>query len=138
MQQEMPSVFNRENPALQNMKFIKFFLFSWVTFALVDLDPGTQLGSLFLRYREHTSVECRHQPYKCYASAIYGVGMKFGPLSLNIELFAWDLVWRNLDVDYLILSCLIPFRILFASSRFSGVVFPRKSKRVLTVLWGFY
>jgi hypothetical protein len=37
--QQKPSPLKREHPALQNMKFINFFLFLWVFFALLDLDP---------------------------------------------------------------------------------------------------
>ncbi len=31
----------REHPALQNMKFLNFFLFLWVIFALLDPDPDS-------------------------------------------------------------------------------------------------
>jgi hypothetical protein len=37
--QEKPSTLKREHPALQKMKFINFFLFLWVIFALLDPDP---------------------------------------------------------------------------------------------------
>jgi hypothetical protein len=37
--QKKPSAFKREHPALQNMKFLNFFLLLWVIFALLDLDP---------------------------------------------------------------------------------------------------
>ena len=36
--QEQPSVLKREHPALQNMKFLTFFLFLFVIFALLDPD----------------------------------------------------------------------------------------------------
>jgi hypothetical protein len=46
--QEKPSAFKREHPALQNMKFINTFLFSWVFLALLlDLDPS--IGSTTLK-----------------------------------------------------------------------------------------
>jgi hypothetical protein len=31
----------REHPALQNMKFLKFFLLLWAIFALLDPDPDS-------------------------------------------------------------------------------------------------
>jgi hypothetical protein len=34
--QEEPSAHKREHPALQNMKFLDFFLFLWASFALLD------------------------------------------------------------------------------------------------------
>jgi hypothetical protein len=35
---------SKENlPALQNMKIIYFFLILWVTFAILDPDPATQI-----------------------------------------------------------------------------------------------
>ncbi len=37
--QEKPAARKREHPALQNMKFLDFFLFLWVIFALLVLDP---------------------------------------------------------------------------------------------------
>jgi hypothetical protein len=40
-----PSALKRENPALQNMKFLYFFLLLWVIFALLDLDPDSESGS---------------------------------------------------------------------------------------------
>jgi hypothetical protein len=39
------SALKREHPALQNMKFLNFFLFFWVNFALLDLDPDFESGS---------------------------------------------------------------------------------------------
>ncbi len=36
---EKRSARNREHPALQNLKFLNFFLFLWVIFALLDLGP---------------------------------------------------------------------------------------------------
>jgi hypothetical protein len=44
--QEKPSVLERENPALQNMKFVKFFPIFVGYFALLDpdTDPGTPLN----------------------------------------------------------------------------------------------
>jgi hypothetical protein len=44
--QEKPSVLKREHPALNNMKILDFFLFLWVTFALLDPDPdpATQIN----------------------------------------------------------------------------------------------
>jgi hypothetical protein len=41
---EAPSALKREHPALQKMKFINFFLFLWVYFALLDPGPGTSLN----------------------------------------------------------------------------------------------
>jgi hypothetical protein len=38
--QEKPSALKREHPALQNMKFLYFFQFMWVIFALLDPDPN--------------------------------------------------------------------------------------------------
>jgi hypothetical protein len=37
--QKKPSALKREHPALQNMKFLNFFLLLWVIFALMDPDP---------------------------------------------------------------------------------------------------
>jgi hypothetical protein len=46
--QKKPSALQRENPALQNMKFLNFSYFreSWVIFALLDPnpDPRTRLN----------------------------------------------------------------------------------------------
>jgi hypothetical protein len=39
MLQKKPSAHKREHPALQNMKFLSFFLLLWVIFALLDPDP---------------------------------------------------------------------------------------------------
>jgi hypothetical protein len=46
MLQEKPSALKREHPVLKNMKILNFFLFLWVTFALLDLDPdpATQIN----------------------------------------------------------------------------------------------
>jgi hypothetical protein len=38
--QKKPSALKRGHPTLQNMNFYKFFLLLWVTFALLDPDPG--------------------------------------------------------------------------------------------------
>jgi hypothetical protein len=47
--QEKPSALKRENPVLQKMKFINFFLCLWFIFALLvpnsDPDPGTPIES---------------------------------------------------------------------------------------------
>jgi hypothetical protein len=40
-----PSALKREHPALQNMKFLNFFLLLWVFFVLLDPDP--EYGSRF-------------------------------------------------------------------------------------------
>jgi hypothetical protein len=40
-----PSVLKREHPALQNIKFLKFFLLLWVIFALLDPNPDSEYGS---------------------------------------------------------------------------------------------
>jgi hypothetical protein len=45
--QEKPLALKREHPALQNMKFLNFFLFLWVIFALLDPDPDSESGSEF-------------------------------------------------------------------------------------------
>jgi hypothetical protein len=37
--QKKPSSVKRKHPALRNMKFLYFFLFLWVIFALLDPDP---------------------------------------------------------------------------------------------------
>jgi hypothetical protein len=37
--QEKSSALIREHSAFQNLKFLNFFLFLWVTFALIDPDP---------------------------------------------------------------------------------------------------
>jgi hypothetical protein len=37
--QEKPSALKGEHPALRNMKFLHFFLFSWANFAHLDPDP---------------------------------------------------------------------------------------------------
>jgi hypothetical protein len=42
--QKKPSALKRERPALQNMKFLNFFLLLWVIFALLDLDPDSKSG----------------------------------------------------------------------------------------------
>jgi hypothetical protein len=36
---QFTSALQREHPGLQNMKFLNFFLFLWVIFALLDPDP---------------------------------------------------------------------------------------------------
>ncbi len=43
--QEKPSALKREHPALQNMKFLHFFLFLQIIFALLDLDPEFETGA---------------------------------------------------------------------------------------------
>ncbi len=45
--QEKPSALEREHPVIQNMKFLYFFLFLWVIFALLDPDPdpATQINA---------------------------------------------------------------------------------------------
>ena len=43
--QKKPSALKKEHPALQNMKFLKFFLLLWVIFALLDPDPDSEYGS---------------------------------------------------------------------------------------------
>jgi hypothetical protein len=40
--QEKLSALKREHPELQNIKFLYFFLFLWIIFALLDPDPETQ------------------------------------------------------------------------------------------------
>ncbi len=35
----IPKALKREHPSLQNMKFLNFFIFVWVIFALMDPDP---------------------------------------------------------------------------------------------------
>jgi hypothetical protein len=45
--QEKPSALKREHPALQNMKFLYFFPYLWVIFALRDPEPATL--SFFLK-----------------------------------------------------------------------------------------
>jgi hypothetical protein len=40
--QEKPSALKREHPVLENMKILDFFLFLWVSFALLDPDPDPQ------------------------------------------------------------------------------------------------
>ena len=37
--QEKTSALKREHPAIQNMKFLNFFLFLWVILDLLDLYP---------------------------------------------------------------------------------------------------
>jgi hypothetical protein len=37
---EKPSALKREHPTLQNVKFLHFFLFLWVIFALLDPGPA--------------------------------------------------------------------------------------------------
>ncbi len=51
--QEKTSALKREQPALQKMKFINFFLRLWVFFALLDpdTDPGTPLNPDPIRIR---------------------------------------------------------------------------------------
>jgi hypothetical protein len=43
--QENPSALKREHPALQHMKFLYFFLFLWVIFALLDPDSASQINA---------------------------------------------------------------------------------------------
>ncbi len=43
--QKKPSALKREHPALQNMKFLQFFVLLWVIFALLDPDPDSEYGS---------------------------------------------------------------------------------------------
>ncbi len=47
----LPSALKREHPTLQNMKFLNFFLFLWVIFALLDPDPLTWLNPNTIRIR---------------------------------------------------------------------------------------
>jgi hypothetical protein len=42
--QKKPSALKREHPALQNMKFLYFFLLLLVIFALLDPDPDSEYG----------------------------------------------------------------------------------------------
>jgi hypothetical protein len=44
MPKKKPSALKREHPALQNIKFLKKFLFSWVIFALLDPDSESGYG----------------------------------------------------------------------------------------------
>jgi hypothetical protein len=53
--QEKPSALKREHPAFQKMKFFNRFLFFWVIFALLDLDPGTLLNPDPIRIRIHNT-----------------------------------------------------------------------------------
>jgi hypothetical protein len=43
--QEKPSAIKREHPALQKMKFINYFIFFWLIFALLDPHPDCKSGS---------------------------------------------------------------------------------------------
>jgi hypothetical protein len=43
--QEKPSALKREHLVLKNMKILDFFLFLGVIFALLDLDPATQINA---------------------------------------------------------------------------------------------
>ena len=45
--QEKPSALKIEHPVLKNMKFLDFFQFLWVIFALLDPDPdpATQINA---------------------------------------------------------------------------------------------
>jgi hypothetical protein len=43
--QETPSALKREHPALQNLKFLLFFLFFNVTFALLDPYPADTINA---------------------------------------------------------------------------------------------
>ncbi len=47
--QKKPSALKRKHPALQNMKFLNFFLLSWVIFVLLDPypDPDSKYVSGF-------------------------------------------------------------------------------------------
>jgi hypothetical protein len=42
--QEKPSALKTEHTALQNIKLLYFFLFLWVTFALLDPDLATYIN----------------------------------------------------------------------------------------------
>ncbi len=42
--QKKPSALKREHPAFQKLKFINFFLFLWVIFALQDPNPDCESG----------------------------------------------------------------------------------------------
>jgi hypothetical protein len=42
--QKNPSALKREHPALQNMKFLNFFLLLWEIFALLDPYPDSESG----------------------------------------------------------------------------------------------
>jgi hypothetical protein len=50
-----PSALKREHTALQNMKFLNLFLFLWVIFALLDLDPDYESGSISTDLIEYES-----------------------------------------------------------------------------------
>jgi hypothetical protein len=43
--QKKPSALKREHLALQNMRFLNFFLFLWVIYALLDPDTDAESGS---------------------------------------------------------------------------------------------
>jgi hypothetical protein len=53
--QMKPSAHKREHPALQNMKFLNFFLFLWVIFALRGPDPDPESGYGFTDLTESGS-----------------------------------------------------------------------------------
>jgi hypothetical protein len=46
--QEKPSAFKKHYPALQNMKFLEFFLFLWVFFVITDPNTESGFGSTHL------------------------------------------------------------------------------------------
>jgi hypothetical protein len=45
IKEKKPSALKREHSALQKMKFLIFFLFLWVIFALLDPDSQSEYGS---------------------------------------------------------------------------------------------
>jgi hypothetical protein len=40
------STLKRDHPALQNKKCLHFYLFLWLIFALLNLDPDSEIGSV--------------------------------------------------------------------------------------------
>jgi hypothetical protein len=71
--QETPSAQKREHPTLQNIKFLNFFLFLWVIFALQDPDPLTWLypNPIRNRIRNNESYSSIHCVHKCLTLSIH-------------------------------------------------------------------
>jgi hypothetical protein len=82
--QEKPSAIKRVQPALQNLKFLSFFLFLWVIFAF--LDPDLDLKKLSTMYARvlHANSSFLRSPsprFMCYID-IFRLG----------NLFFWKIV----------------------------------------------
>ncbi len=71
----------REHPALQNIKFLNFFLFLWVIFVLLDPDPDSESGSTELT-GSRSNPDPDPKPYPPISMCLAMLSMK-SPLGTN-------------------------------------------------------